>query len=72
VVLSVNKSQGITVKKDITFEKLIVHLPSEQTRTTVGLELVASSRPDSIHNLAIGNNTSDLSHMMIMKTGTDA
>jgi hypothetical protein len=32
--------------------------------------LVESSRPDSIHNLAIGNNTSDLNHMKIMKIGT--
>ncbi len=45
------------MKKDNEFEKLIVNLPTEQTRTTAGLELVASSRPDSIHNLAIGNNT---------------
>jgi hypothetical protein len=72
VVLSVHKSHGITVKKDNAFEKLIVNLPSEQARTTSGLELVASSRPDSIHNLAIGNNSSDLSHMMIMKIGTAA
>jgi hypothetical protein len=33
---------------------------------------VALSRPDSIYNLAIGNNTSDLSHMMIIKIGTAA
>ncbi len=60
------------MKKDNAFEKLIVILPTEQTRTTPGLELVASSRPDSIHNLAIGNNSSDLSQMMIMKIGTAA
>jgi hypothetical protein len=59
VVLSVHKSQGITVKADNAFEKLIVNLATEQTRTAAGLELVASSRPDSIHKLAIGNNTSD-------------
>jgi hypothetical protein len=50
-------------KKDNTIEMLIVKLPTEQTMTTPGLELVASSRPDFIHNLAIGTNTSDLSHM---------
>jgi hypothetical protein len=72
VVFSVHKSQGITVKKDNAFVKLIVNLPTEQTNTTAGLELVASSRPVSIHNLAIGNNTSDLSHMMIMIIGTVA
>jgi hypothetical protein len=44
----------------------------EQRRTTAGLKLVASSRPDSIHNLAIEYNTSDLGHMMIMKIGTVA
>ncbi len=69
VVISVHKHQGITVKKDNAFEKIIVNLPTEQTRTTAGLELGTSSRPDSIHNLAIGNNTSDLCHMMIMKIG---
>jgi hypothetical protein len=58
------------VKKDNTFEKLIVNLPTEQKRKTPGLELVALSRPDSIHNLAIGKNVSDLSHIMIMKIGT--
>jgi hypothetical protein len=58
------------VKKDNAFEKLILKLPIEQTRTTPGLELVALSRPDSIHNLAIGNNTLDLYHMIIMKIGT--
>jgi hypothetical protein len=72
VVLSVHKSQGITVKKDNVFENLIVNLPTEQTRTSPGLELVASSRPDSIHNMDFGNNTSDLSHMMIIKIGTAA
>jgi hypothetical protein len=41
-------------------------------KTTPGLELVASSRPDSIHNLAIGNNTSDIIHGMIMKIWTAA
>jgi hypothetical protein len=72
VVLSVYKSQGNTVKKNNAFEALIVNLPTEQTRTTPALELVALSRPDSIHNLAIGNNSSDLSHVMIMKIGTAA
>jgi hypothetical protein len=62
VVLSVHKSQGITVKKDNAFEKIIVNLPTEQASTTPGLELVVLSRPDSIHNLAIGNNSSDLSY----------
>jgi hypothetical protein len=59
VLLSVHKSQGINVKKDNAFEKLIVNLPTEQSRKTPGLELVALSRPDSIQNFAIGNNTSD-------------
>jgi hypothetical protein len=72
VVLSVHKSQEITVKKDNAFEKLVVNLPTEQTRTTTGSALVALSRPDSIHNLASENNTSDLSHMIIMKIGTVA
>ncbi len=72
VVLSVHKSQGITVKKDNLFEKLIVNFPIKQTRPLPGLELVASSRPESIHNLDIGNNTSDLRHMMKMKIGTAA
>jgi hypothetical protein len=60
------------VKKDNTFEKIIVNIPTEQTRTAAGLELVALSRPYSIHSLAIQNNTLDLSHMMIMKIGTVA
>jgi hypothetical protein len=60
VVLSVHKSQGITVKKDNAFEKLTVDIPTEQTRTTPGLKLV------------IGNISSDLSHVMIMKIGTAA
>ncbi len=60
------------MKKDNAFEKLFVNIPTEQTRTTPGLELVALSRPDSIHNLAIGYNTSDLNHMMIMKIGIAA
>ena len=30
------------------------------------------SRPDSIHNMAIGNYTSDSSHMIIKKIGTTA
>jgi hypothetical protein len=72
VVLPVHKSQGITVKKDNTFKKLFVNLPTEQTRTTPGLELVALPRHDSIQNLAIGNNTSDLNHMMIMNIGIAA
>ncbi len=70
VVHSVPKSQGIIVRKDNTFEMLIVNLPTEQKRTTPGLELVELSRPDSIHNLAIGNDVSGLSHIMIMKIGT--
>jgi hypothetical protein len=71
VVLSVHKSQGIAVKKDYAFDTLIVNLSTEQTRTTPGfLDLVALSKPDSMHNLAIGNNISDLSHIMIMKIGT--
>ncbi len=60
------------MKKDSAFEKLTVNLPTEQTRTTPGMELVASSRPDFMHILTIGNNTSDLYHMMIMKIGTAA
>jgi hypothetical protein len=64
------KSQGIAVKKDIKFEKLIINLPTEQTRATPGLGLVALSRPDSIHNLVIGNNISNSSHAMTMKIGT--
>jgi hypothetical protein len=72
MVLSVHKSQGITVKKDNSFEKLIVIFPTEQIKVTPGLELVTLSRPYSIHNLAIGNNTSVLNHMMIMKIGTAA
>jgi hypothetical protein len=60
------------VKKDNVFEKSTVNLPTEQRRITAGLELVVSSSPDSIHNLAIGNNTSDSSHMIIMKIGTVA
>jgi hypothetical protein len=59
-------------EKGNAFEKVIVNLPTEQTRTASRLELVALSRPDSIHNLAIGNNTSDSSHMMIINIGTDA
>jgi hypothetical protein len=39
------------------FKKMMVNLPTDQTRTTTGLELVVLSRPDSIHNLAIGDNT---------------
>jgi hypothetical protein len=39
VVLSVHKSQGVTVKKDNSFEKLIVNLPTEQARSTPGLDL---------------------------------
>ena len=70
VVLSVHKSQGVTEQKENAFEKLIVNLPTEKTNTTPELKLVASSRPDSIHNLAIGNNTLDLYHMIIMKIGT--
>ncbi len=61
---------GITVKKDNAFEKLIVNLLTEQTRTTPGLEVVPSSRPDSIHNLAFGKNESDLSHMMMTQLCT--
>ncbi len=60
------------MKKDNAFEMLIVNLSTEQTRTTPGLELVAVSRPDLIHNLANGNDSSDLSHVMIMKIGTAA
>jgi hypothetical protein len=52
------------------FEKSMVNPPTEQTRITPGLELVASSRPDSIYNLAIGNNKSDFSHSIVMKIGT--
>ena len=63
--------ESSTVKKN-SFKNLIINLPTEQTRTTTGSALVALSRPDSIHNLASENNTSDLSHMMIMKIGTVA
>ncbi len=64
------KSKELLWKK--VFEKVIVNLPTEQTRTIPGLELVVLSRPDSIHNLAIGNNTSVLNHMMIIKIRTAA
>ncbi len=60
------------MKNDNIFEMLIVNFFAEQIRTTAGLELVALSRHDSIHSLAIRNNTSDLSHMVIMKNGTVA
>jgi hypothetical protein len=36
MVLSLHKSQGITVKKVNSFEKLIFNLATEQTRTTPG------------------------------------
>jgi hypothetical protein len=59
-------------EKDNAFEKLIVNLPTEQTMTTPELELVALSRPDCIHNFAMGKITSDLNNMMRMNIGTAA
>jgi hypothetical protein len=58
------------VKKTTHLKNLIDNLPTEQTRPTPGLELVALSRPDSMHNMAIGKNTSALNPMIIMKIGT--
>ncbi len=66
------KVKELLCKKNTLFEILIVNFPTEQKSTTAGLELVALSRPDSIYNLAIGNNTSDLLHLMIIKIGTVA
>jgi hypothetical protein len=70
--LSIHKSQGMTVGPDKQFKYLTVHYPTgtANARSTPGLELVATSRVESLSYMAIGNDEEDLSKQLFTKIGT--
>ena len=55
--LSIHESQGVTVGPGKQFQCLTVHYPTGNTgtRSTLGLELVATSRVEDLSCLAICN-----------------
>eukprot|EP00984_Skeletonema_dohrnii_P031047 scaffold23084_cov153-Skeletonema_dohrnii-CCMP3373.AAC.2 len=71
--LSIHKSQGMTVGPGKPFEYVTVHYPTGNTpgaMSTPGLELVATSRVESLNCLAVGNRYEDLSYQQFSRIGT--
>jgi len=70
--LSIHKSQGMTVGPGKPFQYITVHYPTKNTgaRSTPGLELVATSRVESLNYLAVGNRMEDLSKQQLTSIGT--
>jgi hypothetical protein len=72
-LLSIHKSQGMSVGHGKQFTKVVVHLPvGIGGNKCPGLELVAVSRAVELHDFAVGNSI-ELTKQALLKIGnTDA
>ena len=68
--LSIHKSQGMTVGPGKPFGFVTVHYPTKGSRSTPGLELVATSRAQKLDYLAVGNEEAELSRQLLGSIGT--
>jgi hypothetical protein len=67
-VLSIHKSQGMTVGEGKQFQKVIVYLPINGNKCP-GMELVATSRAVELKDFAIGNSLTQLTRQDLFKIG---
>jgi hypothetical protein len=72
--LNIHKSQGMTIGPDKPIKRAIVFFPDKNngSRSTPGLELVATSRVTDLQYLAIGNPKNELSRELFATIGTSS